>query len=498
MRPETTSAEGSVALATGAATGAAGPTGSSALIPGVVRLRLRLPLRSRTLVLGSTAGRIALGALVLGAVTLVAFATGRGSVLVPRSTFGFPHWEAGPMHWLFGRPTAGYDTLNYSFSAFLVVMTAAYAAALLAVRSLSMRTIAITIVALHVILLMAPPMQLTDLFNYLGYARLGAVHHLNPYSHTMLSETYDPVYLFSTWHNLKSPYGPLFTAVSYPIALLPLPVAYWVMKVLVVLASLAFIALVAKCARLLNRDPRFAVLFVAANPIYLFYAVGGFHNDFFMLIPSTAAIALLLSHRDRSAGAVVMLAVAVKFTAVLLLPFLLIAAVPPKRRLRVLQGVVLATVPLAAMSVALFGLTLPNLQDQSTLLTPFSVPNVVGVSLGIGGGTPALLRLADVLLVPTVVFFLRRRRDWVAGAGWSTLALIATLAWLMPWYVIWALPLAALGTSVRLRRAALALSAFLLFAYMPVTGMYMARHGINLLGSSTGRTSQILQAKLSK
>src|SRR5206468_11630051 len=119
-----------------------------------------------------------------------------------------------------------------------------------------------------------------------------------------------------------SPYGPLFTVISYPLALMSLASAYWTLKIGTVLASLAFIALVWKCARLLGRDPRFAVLFVAANPIYLMYAVAGFHNDFFMLIPSTAAIALLLARRERAAGAALMVAVAVKFTAGLLLPFL--------------------------------------------------------------------------------------------------------------------------------------------------------------------------------
>src|SRR5262249_38708253 len=131
----------------------------------------------------------------------------------------------------------------------------------------------------------------------------------------------------------------------------------------------------------------------------LMYAVAGFHNDFFMLIPSTAAIALLLAHRDRSAGAMVMVAVAVKFTAILLLPFLIIAARPPQRRKRVLVGAALAAIPLVALDLALFGLALPNLKDQSTLLTPFSAPNMVGMLLGVGGGTPELLRLANVLLV---------------------------------------------------------------------------------------------------
>ena len=447
--------------------------------------------------LGPRAGQLALAALVAGALTLVVFATARGSVLVPRSTFGFPGWEAGPLHFLFRPPKLGYSTLNYAFSGFIVLMALAYGLVLLALRSLSMRLIAAVIVALHVVLLMAPPMQLTDLFNYLGYARLGAVHHLNPYVSTIRSESYDPVYTFTTWDNLKSPYGPLFTAISYPIARLPLPVAYWVLKTLIVGSSLAFIALVYRCAKQLGRDPRFAVAFVALNPIYLFYAVGAFHNDFFMLIPSMAAIMLLLSRRDRSAGAVLMLAVAVKFTAILLLPFLLIAAKPPQRRLQVLAGAVYATIPLALMSVVLFGFHLPNLQDQSTLLTPYSVPNVVGYVLGIGGGTPTLLRLADVALVPVVIFFLRRQRtDWIAGAGWSTLALVCTLAWLMPWYILWVLPLAALGSSVRLRRVALAFSVFLILSFIPATGIFAQRHGINLLNTPAGQASQNLQQKL--
>ena len=55
-----------------------------------------------------------------------------------------------------------------------------------------------------------------------------------------------------------------------------------------------------------------------------------------MLMPSWRAISLLLARRDRAAGAVVMVAVAVKFTAILLLPFLLVAARTPQRRIRVL------------------------------------------------------------------------------------------------------------------------------------------------------------------
>ena len=274
-----------------------------------------------------------------------------------------------------------------------------------------------------------------------------------------------------------------------------------------VLGSLAFLALLWRCARNLGRDPRVVVALVALNPIYIIYAVGGFHNDFFMLVPSTAAIVLVTASprdeagarwRDLGAGAVLMLAVAVKFTAVLLLPFLLIAAGSGRRRVRILAGAALGAVPLAALSLAVFGLSLPNLQDQSTLLTAFSIPNVVGLALGVGGGTPLLLRIADVAVVVTVLVMLFRRGDWVSRAGWATLALIASLAWLMPWYLIWLAPLAALGASPALRRAMLALTAFLVVTFIPATGIYLSDHGLDPMATSAGHASSVLQHKLSR
>ena len=498
MRQDTPQADRSVALASAPATSAAGgQSDASALLPGLPQLGHRVALpRLRKVAVSASAGRAALVSIVVGTFALVAFATAKESVLVPRSSLSFPHWEAGPLHFIFGWLTNNANALNVGLSVLAIVMTVAYAVAVMAIRTFSTRTLVVAVVVLHAILLMSPPLQLTDLFNYLGYARLGAVHHLNPYTHGIASEIHDPVYRFASWHRLHTPYGPLFTAISYPIGLLPLPVAYWVLKLLAVLMSLGFVGLVWKCARLVGRDPRFAVAFVAFNPIYLIYAVGGFHNDFFMLVPSLGAIALLLSRRDRTAGAVLMLAVAVKFTAILLLPFLLIAARPPERRLRVLTGVLAATVPLVLLSIALFGFTIPNLSDQSTLLTDLSVPNLVGLVLGVGGGTAGVLRAANVALVLVVLLCLRRKSDWLSGAGWATLALLASLAWLVPWYILWVLPLAALGSSVRLRRAALAFTVFLVLSFVPETGIVLIAHGLNPMGSPVGQASKALQRRL--
>ncbi len=495
MRQDSSSREASVALASGPVAGAGRPDSTVAL-PRVAPLGRRITLPRPRVALGPMPAYAALAALIACSFAVVMFSTAQQSTLVPKSSTAFPNWMAGPLHGVFGPLTNNTETLQLGFSFVLLGMLAAYLIVLAAVRSLSMRLLWGCVIFVLAIMLMSPPLQLTDVFNYLGYARLGGLHHLNPYTHVIGFESHDPVYRLSTWHNLTSPYGELFTALSYPLAWLPLPVAYWTLKAVTVLAALAFVWVVALCARRLGRDPRFAVAFVALNPVFVIYAVGGFHNDFFMLLPSTGAIALMLDKRDRSAGAVLMLAVAVKFTAILLLPFLLVAARPNARRVRVLTGAALAAIPLIVGSIALYGFSLPNLSDQSTLLTDFSIPQVVGLLLGIGGGTPGLLKLANVLLVVTVVYLLWRRRDWLSAAGWATMALVASLAWLMPWYVVWILPLAALGTSVRLRRMSLVLMLFLMVTFLPVVWRYMAQHNINPLRSPAGQASQTLQRKL--
>lgn len=498
MREDPGSADVPVAVASGAAPGSAFAAVDAPPAPPRLSLWAGRRLAGARVRLGPTTGRIAMGVLIVATLAIVAEAAAGPSILVPRAAEFFPGWEAGPLHlvlrWSIGDPR----TVGYGFSGLLLVMILAYLAALGAVPALSMRMIAAVVVVLHLILLLSPPMQLSDLFNYLGYARLGALHHLNPYRHVIDRERFDPVWMLASWHNLRSPYGPLFTVLTYPLALVPVPVAYWVLKVVTVALSLGFVALVGQCARQLGRDPRPAVAFVALNPIYLVYEVGAFHNDFFMLVPMLAAISLVLARRDRWSGAMVMLAVAVKFTAAVLLPFLVVAAVTRQRRIRLLEGAAACAAVMAAVSISLFGLSIPNLSQQSTLLTGQSFPNVLGLVLHLGGGTPLLLKLCAAAVVLVVVHQVLRNRDWMAGAGWATVALIASLSWLMPWYVVWLLPLAALVAGRRLRLVALALTVYLILSFMNWTNYYMSDQGIRLLNTHAGHASLSLQSKLER
>jgi hypothetical protein len=454
------------------------------------------PGRERHRVLLATLGVIALAGILAATIAIVLTAAGAPSILVPRSGIVFPAWVAGPLHHLLAHPISGPQTLARSLSITLAAMFVAYTVVLVAARSLSMWVIVSVVVALHVVLLLGPPLQLNDVFNYLGYARLGALHGLNPYTHTISAELFDPIYRFASWDGLRSPYGELFTILSYPLAFMPLAVAFWVVKAVAVLLSLAFLGLVWLCARRLGRDPRQVITFVALNPIYLIYAVGGFHNDFLMLVPSTAAILFVLKGRDRSAGASLMVAIAVKFTAVALGPFLLLAIASRRRIGRFVLGGAIALVPLLAVSLALFGTAPPNISQQSRLLSVFSVPNLVGLPFGVGGSALVLHLATLAVAVVALYHLLRRRDDWLTGAGWTMFALIISLSWTVPWYVVWLLPLAALSGRPALRGAALALTVFMLFTFAPVTTNYVTQHRIGLLSTPAGRAARSLERHL--
>jgi biotin transporter BioY len=68
------------------------------------------------------------------------------------------------------------------------------------------------------------------------------------------------------------------------------------------------------------------------------------------------------------------------------------------------------------------------------------------------------------------VWLLRRvwrgRIDWIDAAGWATLAMLVAASSLLPWYVAWALPLAAVARDRRLVRATLAMTGVVLLVQM--------------------------------
>src|SRR5213079_1262587 len=127
----------------------------------------------------------------------------------------------------------------------LAVLGVAWVVALLCARRVPLAVVWIAAVAAQVVLLLGPPLSLTDVFNY---GRM-ADHGLNPYVALPLAARHDPSYRYSNWHHLPSPYGPLFTLLSQGLGVFSVPVAYWVWKALLAAAAIGTLALVADTAR---------------------------------------------------------------------------------------------------------------------------------------------------------------------------------------------------------------------------------------------------------
>jgi len=433
----------------------------------------------------------ALGALgllgVLASVLAVtAGAAGAPSPLVPGRSGGWPDWLSGPLHALgLGIGTSG-------FQAWTLAMCAGYVAVLVAVSALPGRAIAATIALANLALLLGPPLLSQDVFGYLAFARLGVLHGLDPYTHVAAEAPVDAVFPFIGWPFQHSPYGPLFTLGSYPLALLGLGGGLWALKALAIAASLGAVALTALAARRMGHSAKAAAAFVGLNPVLLELAAGGAHNDTLVLLALAAALLLGAgaSPRPRAAVAALVAGVGVKASAGLVIPFLVLTPTRARERARVALAATASLVLLATIATAGFGVNalgfVDALSEQQQLIATHSIPQETARWLGLAG-LPGwwrdlyLVGFAAVLAL--TLWRTARGADWRTMAGWATLALLLTTAWLLPWYAIWALPLAALGDSGRLRAATLAVCAYAILIHLPLADPLLSppRHVVTAL-----------------
>ena len=109
-------------------------------------------------------------------------------------------------------------------------MAVAYEAAVACGPRIGLGWIWAVVVLLHVVFFLAPPLLSSDIFNYVGYARLDAVHHLNPYIHPLSAAPTDPSYIYVGWPLNTTAYGPLFTLGSLPLGWVNFTAAIWLLK----------------------------------------------------------------------------------------------------------------------------------------------------------------------------------------------------------------------------------------------------------------------------
>lgn len=318
---------------------------------------------------------------------------------------------------------------------------------------------------------LAPVLLSHDVYSYVDYARLGVRHGLDPYVHPPLAAPQDPAYAEVTWTEATSAYGPLFTLATYPLAWLPVGVAVGVLKAVAALSVLGTAAVVSRLAAARGVDPLRAAAFVALNPLVLVHVVGGAHNDGVTMLLAMLAVAAVLSARELAGGVALTAAIATKAAAAFIAPFALIGSRSPVGRFLAGAGLAAGFIGVVAWLafgwdwLHGFGLAGENQSRTSHMSIPIATARLTGLD-------PDAVRLAAVVLFAAAIAYLLawtwRGGDWIRAAGWAAFALLLGTSWLLPWYLIWVLPLAAISRDRSLQLLTLALTAYQLGARIPL------------------------------
>jgi alpha-1,6-mannosyltransferase len=256
------------------------------------------------------------------------------------------------------------------------------------------------------------------------------------------------------------------------------------------LAALAGVALIALSVPALARragvDPARALWIVLASPLVLVHLVSGVHNDALMVGLLVAGLAVVGSGRPGAlfAGGLLLGAAAdVKATAAVVLPFAVLAAMPPRpprqdsasfpqdsasarqdsasfpqdsaspwrRGAEVLGGAVLASGGLSLLSGHGLGWVNGLLGSGDTVewTSPSTAVGIVVSRIAGVDAVPATRLIGIVLLVPALaaIWWWARRNDALLGAGLALAATVLLAPVFHPWYAIW--PLAALHRDLR-------------------------------------------------
>ncbi len=455
-----------------------------------IRVPRRPDVRPALLVFGS----LGLAAILVSVFLIAAGAADGPSQLVPGRTGGWPAWVAGPL-----RGTGVGPLSSGEFQTLTLVMCAGYLVVLASARALPLRAIAIAIVLADAILLLGPPLLSQDVFGYLAFARLGVVHGLDPYRHVFAQAPTDPIYPFIGWPYQHSPYGPLFTLASYAAAPVGLGAGLWALKALAVAGTLAAVALTDRAALAAGSSRRYAVAFVGLNPVMLELALGGAHNDTLVLAFIAGALVLAGAPEPRGApkpapapeprmpadrrslrspigGALTLaIGVGIKATAGIVLPFIVLAPRSWRERGRVALASLAGLALVAILGLIGFGTHalgfIGAIGEQQQLVAVHSVPAETARLVGLTG-TPTWWRhcflVAFVLIFCYALYRTARGADWRVAAAWTLLALLLSTAWLLPWYAIWPLPLAAVCRDRRLRAATLVVCVYAVLIHLPL------------------------------
>lgn len=329
-------------------------------------------------------------------------------------------------------------------------------------------------VGFALLLALTRPLTSRDLFYYILAGRVLGVHGANPYRAPPTAFPGDPLLAYTNWGDYTLPYGPLWALLGAGLARLAGGDLLWsvlAFKAVALAGYFAAGALIWSGLRARGRPPLPGTVLWLWNPLVLWEFPGNGHNDVLMIAGMLLGLRLLLADRPRAALLALAAAALVKYVALALIPLALWYLLRPlsgwPARLRQALCLGWPAALLCAAALAPFwagpGAIGPLKESAEYFASPAHVarimlewfldPTLAGRL--VRGGIVALLLAGYARL-------LRRagggRDDLLATATDTLLLLIVLWSFFVPWYVSWALAIAALLDAPRRARPVLLLS----------------------------------------
>jgi hypothetical protein len=294
-----------------------------------------------------------------------------------------------------------------------------------------------------------------DSYAYAAFGRLLGVHGVNPYVERLASGSTlgDPV-LANLTMLLGTPlpdenYGPAWTWLSAGLAFVSqpggLPLLIWMQRVAgaaaLVVAALGVLRLQQSAA---PADSARRTALFALHPLVLYESATAGHNDMLMVAPAVWAFAVA-DASPLAAGFLIGASIAVKYVALIGLPFLAIRVYERDGA----RGVLAFAAPALALPVLLFAPLWPGWQALSTLFnlgsTLIMSPQWLVLTWIPALEARAVAAALGVAFAAVFAFSLWRYARSRCGdeVFRTTAALLWSSPLLNPWYVQWLMPAAA-------------------------------------------------------
>jgi alpha-1,6-mannosyltransferase len=337
-------------------------------------------------------------------------------------------------------------------------------------------------------LLLSVPVFSRDTYSYLAQGAL-LRDGLDPYAvapidnPNPLLDNVSPIWTITT-----APYGPAFIMVAKLVTMLVgnHVIAGTMLLRLCMLPGLALLIWAApRVARHLAADGPTALWICVLNPLVIIHLMGGVHNEMLMVGLMMAGIALTFERHHLAGVALVAVAVAVKATAGIALPFLVWAwmrHLQNRRGYRPLKAFATAGATSALIFVTVFAVLsglagvglgwLTALAGSVKIINWLTIPTATANLVHTIGGwfIPVnfyavlhVTRAAGIVIIAVSLPLLWWRfrhddRQALTGIAWAMLVVVLFVPAALPWYYTW--PLAVVSALAQSRPAVAAIAGF--------------------------------------